>query len=177
MLVSIPRVTTCPWVSGATTQGVCQYTKHFFIELLCTTKSLNKLSFPSYRDFPYLRIYPKEEHAPKPQIRMIVHAPKLQIRMLVRVPTENSIIHNIYGPQLKTRRNRNFPHNQRSFPRTFRCVSSKSQLRKARSVCGSAMRFGGSCQVGNPGIQMIVHALKCGIRLFDRALICGWYPN
>ena len=50
------------------------------------------------------------------------------------------------------------------------------------------MRFGGSCQVGNPGIQMIVHALKCGplmdskeiilripngLRLFDRALICG----
>ena len=29
-------------------------------------------------------------------------------------------------------------------------------------------------------IQLIVHALnyiKCGIRLFDRALICGWYPN
>ena len=53
----------------------------------------------------------------------------------------------------------------------------KSQLRKARSVCGSAVRFGGSCQVGNPGIRLIIRALKCGIRLFDRALICGWYPN
>ena len=91
---------------------------------------------------------------------MIVRAPTPQIRMLVRIPKENSIIHIIYGPQLKTMRNRNFPHNQRSYRRTFRCVSSKFQLRKARSVRGSAVRFGGSCQVGNPGIQLIVHALK-----------------
>ena len=118
--------------------------------LFIVKMAFEHLAATLYRGFPYLRIYPKEEHAPKPQIRMIVRAPKPQIRMLVRVPTKKSIIHNIYGPQLKTRRNRNFPHNQRSFRRTFRCVSSKSQLRKARSVCGSAVRFGGSYQVGNP---------------------------
>ena len=84
-----------------------------------------------YRGFPYLSIYPKKKHAPKPQIRMIVRAPKQQIRMIIRVLDDSSIIRIICGPELKTRRNRNFPHIQRSFPRTFRCVSSEKSAPKS----------------------------------------------
>ena len=85
----------------------------------------------SYRGFPYLSIYPKKKHAPKPQIRMIIRAPKQQIRMIIRVLDDSSIIRIICGPELKTRRNRNFPHIQRSFPRTFRCVSSEKSAPKS----------------------------------------------
>ena len=91
--------------------------------------SINQLI--KYRGFPYLSIYPKKKHAPKPQIRMIVRAPKQQIRMIIRVLDDSSIIRIICGPELKTRRNRNFPHIQRSFPRTFRCVSSEKSAPKS----------------------------------------------
>ena len=62
---------------------------------------------------------------------------------------EHSRIQIICGPHLKTRRNRNFSPIQRSFPRTFLRVFSKSPLQKVRSMCGSPVRFGGSCHAGN----------------------------
>ena len=121
-------------------------------------------------------------HAPKPQIRLFVHAasPSRAAKQNRQAScVEKSIIQIIRGPQLKTRRNRNFPHIQ-SLSHGHSALISP--LRKVRSVCTwLTRRFGGSCHAGNPGIQLIVHALKSGIRLFDRLTVssvnCGWYPN
>jgi hypothetical protein len=80
--------------------------------------------------------------------------------------------------------------NHQAEPGTFRIFKAlshgpESPLIKFRSVhvlcvahqCVSedlTVRFVVICEAG---IQLKVYALKCGILLFDRALICGWYPN
>ena len=76
-------------------------------------------------------------------------APKPQIRLL-----EKSIIQIIRGPQLKTRRNRNFPHIQSL---SHGKVRSEKSAPKSPFCVWLTRRFGGSCHVG---IQLIVHALK-----------------
>ena len=83
------------------------------VHFMCVSCSVSNLVVPlyHYRDFPYLWIFPKVEHALKPQIQSNESALKPQIQS------------NEPGPlaQVKTtRRNRNLPHIQSSFRGTLR---------------------------------------------------------